>query len=363
VDAHWIQEVIMKRKRGISVLHSLLLGTLLLLGAIPAHATFPGKNGRIAFVLGADIYTMNPDGSDVRQLTNLGPDSSAFWESWSPDGKLIVFSKFSPPDIFLNGQLWLMNADGSNQHLLLAEPGFTEMRPSFSPDGKMIVFSRGYDISPDSGRPFIVQLYRINLDGTGLTQITSHTALGVHDYGPKYSPDGNTIVFQGDQRGGIIAAAWAIGADGGPVRQVTPSAISARRPDWSPDGKKIAFQTHCCNPQNETIAVINADGTGLRELTHNGNDYENGAHDFDPSWSPEGDAIVFERDTPDTGGIFVMKADGSGMRQALSLPASKFHLRRPNRTRNRTSQSPRNGNSLHEIEDGGTLARWGPAPN
>lgn len=336
-----------------------------LMMAAPAHATFPGKNGRIAFIFGPDIYTMNPDGSDVRQLTNLGPDGSAFWESWSHDGKLIVFCKFSPPDRFLNGQLWIMNADGSNQHLLLAESSFTEMRPSFSPDGKTVVFSRGYDINPDAGRPFIVQLYRINVDGTGLTQITSHTALGVHDYGPKYSPGGNTIVFQGDDRGGILGAAWLIGADGGRARQVTPSAISGRRPDWSPDGKKIAFQTHCCNPQNETIAVINVDGTGVRELTHNGSDYFAGPHDFDPSWSPQGDAIVFERDAPDFSitSIFVVPVDGSGPTQVMALPASKVHVDQSRGTKRDITRDRNSGNHLHDIEDGGALPRWGPAPN
>jgi Tol biopolymer transport system component len=57
---------------------------------VPAHATFPGKNGRIAFVQGPDIYTMNQDGSNVRQLTAL-TDGGAFWVNWSPDGKQIVF--------------------------------------------------------------------------------------------------------------------------------------------------------------------------------------------------------------------------------------------------------------------------------
>jgi TolB protein len=279
----------------------LILTLLVALAPLPAHATFPGKNGRIAFVQDGEIFTMNPDGTSVTQITHLGPDNSALWESWSPDGKLIVFSEFPPPDF--NGQLWIMNTDGSNQRLLLAESGITEVRASFSPDGKSIVFSRGRNFNPDNGNPFVVEMYRIGLDGTGLTSLTRHSALGVHDYGPKYSPDGSTIVFQGDDRGGIMGAAWLSNADGSNVRQLTPSAISARRPDWSPDGKKIAFQTHCCNPQNPTIAVINADGTGHREITHNGDDFGAAPHDFNPSWSPEGDAIVFERQTPDFAGF------------------------------------------------------------
>jgi hypothetical protein len=71
---------------------------LVVILATPAEATFPGKNGRIAFILGPDVYTMNPDGGDVKQLTNLGPDGGAFWESWSPDGKQIVFNEYRPPD-------------------------------------------------------------------------------------------------------------------------------------------------------------------------------------------------------------------------------------------------------------------------
>ena len=100
----------------------LVLSLLIALAALPASATFPGKNGRIAFIQGPDIYTMNPDGSDVRQLTSFTDDNPAFWENWSADGTQFVFSRFPPPDGF--GQLWLMNADGSNQHLLLNDPGF-----------------------------------------------------------------------------------------------------------------------------------------------------------------------------------------------------------------------------------------------
>jgi Tol biopolymer transport system component len=147
-------------------IHLVLTLTLGIAAFCPqAHATFPGKNGRIAFVVGPDIYTMNPDGSEVRQLTNLGPDSSAFWESWSPDGKLIVFNESRPPDFL--GQLWLMNADGSNQHLLLADIDLDDERPSFTPDGNSVVFSRCR--LPDLET---CALFQIEVNGSGLTQIT-----------------------------------------------------------------------------------------------------------------------------------------------------------------------------------------------
>jgi dipeptidyl aminopeptidase/acylaminoacyl peptidase len=109
---------------------------LLVVTAIPARASFPGKNGRIAFINGPDVYTMNTDGSDVGQLTNLGPDRSAFFESWSPDGKQIAFTIFSAN---APGQLWIMNADGNNKHLLLAESDFDNERPSFTPDGSSVL--------------------------------------------------------------------------------------------------------------------------------------------------------------------------------------------------------------------------------
>jgi Tol biopolymer transport system component len=350
--------------RALKLAAALSILAMLVAVTIPAHATFPGKNGRIAFVFGPDIYTMNPDGSDVRQLTNLGKDNSASWESWSADGKHIVFCEFPAPDF--NGQLWIMDADGKNQHLVLAEHGITEERPSFSPDGRTVVFSRGYDFLPDTGRPLIVQLYSISTDGTRLTQITKHTTLGVHDFGPKFSPDGRTLILQIDQAGGILDAIYSLEVDEHEIpEQITPAAISGRRPDISPDGKTIAFQTHCCNPQNETIAVISARGKGMRELTHNGDNYDAGPHDLNPSWSPEGDKIVFERSAPDfsSSAIFVLKVESGEAKPLITLPA----LRTPNlnstQTRPDAFHNHRKGGRPYQIEQGGSLPRWGPMPN
>jgi len=347
----------MNRLRTSSVLAlGLLIGLSVL--TLPASASFPGKNGRIAFVLGPDIYTMNPDGSDIRQLTNLGPDSSAFWESWSPDGKQLVFNENRPPDFL--GQLWLMNADGSNQHLLLADTDFDDERPTFTPDGDSVVFSRC--TLPDLET---CALFQIEIKGGGMTQITDFE-LGIRDVSPQYSLD-NRLAFTGGGRRGIICAIELVDGKQSAPRRLTPAPLSPRQPDWSPDGRRIAFSTHCRglegNPQNEEIWVVDAEGKALRQLTKNGNDYFSGPHDFHPSWSPQGDAIVFERDVFDysSSGIFIMKSDGSGFKKVFALGSPRRESI-SQRRRNGTLDS-RTARRLKQIEDGGALPQWGPEAN
>ena len=158
----------MTRNRMSSMRAVLAIAAMLVALAGPARATYPGKNGRIAFVGftdSGDIFTMNPDGSDVQQLTFLGPGDLAYWESWSADGKQIVFTEYLAPDF--HGQLWIMNADGSNQHLLLSEPDYSDDQPSFSPDGRQVVFTRNQLI--ENGESAI---YRVGVDRSNLAAIT-----------------------------------------------------------------------------------------------------------------------------------------------------------------------------------------------
>ena len=327
--------------------------TFLILVAGQANASFPGKNGRIAFVQFADIFTMNPDGSDVRQLTNLGPDRFAFWESWSPDGKQIVFNESS--SAHFQYELWLMNADGSNQHVLLAEPDFHNEGPSFTPDGSAVIFTRCRLDVPDT-----CALYQIDVTGGGLTAIKNFE-LGISEWRPKYSNNGS-LEFQGVGLDGIVCAIYLDGDSESAQRRITPAALWAHMPDWSPDGRKIAFSTHCGNPQNEEIWVVDAEKQLLHRLTRNGDDYFAGPHDFSPSWSPQGDALVFERDAPDfsSSSIVIMKADGSGRKNLLTLrPSARINRSLSNRIHvlGRESAKVR----LKEIEEGGVLPQWGMA--
>jgi Tol biopolymer transport system component len=331
----------------------LALVALLLATTIRASATYPGKNGRIAFIAGPDVYTMNPDGSDVKQLTNLGPHNSAFWESWSPDGKYIAFNEYRAPDYL--GQLWLMNGDGSNQHLLLADSDFTDERPSFTPDGSAVVFNRcRLDIEACA-------IYQIGLAG-GIPTAITNIDLGIQDLSPQYSSSGS-LIFTSVSRRGIICAIY-MQSGGGELRRLTPAPLSTRQPDWSPDGNRIAVSSHCQNPQNEEIWVVDIDRNEIHQLTDNGNDYLAGPHDYHPSWSPQGDAIVFERDAPDfsSSAIYIMKHDGTGCRKLFTLHNSPWNYSRANQIQSRLRGAVTHRNPT-QIETGGALPQWAVAPN
>ena len=234
------------------------LGRVLALGLIvgsvavatPASATFPGPNGRIAF--GSDryggthnIFTMNPDGTDVRQLTFLTFDEGAVLrESWSPDGSELVFEKRDEAITFR--QIYVMNADGSNLHQLFAESAsFFDFDPNFSPDGSRVIFSRCRSDFESCA------IYSVKSDGHGLTAITHFDVKhNVFDSRPEYSPDGTTIAFDSINRGGVVAAVYLMSAHGTDVRRITPTSLQALEPDWSPDGTEIAVSSNCCNPKH-----------------------------------------------------------------------------------------------------------------
>jgi Tol biopolymer transport system component len=109
--------------------------------------------------------------------------------------------------------------------------------------------------------------------------------------------------------------------------------------------------------------VVRAEQKGLRKLTKNGSEYFSGPHDFHPSWSPQGDAIVFERDAADfsSSGIFVMKSDGSGCAKVFALGSSA--RRNKMQLPGKGTIDSRTARRLKQIEDGGAMPQWGPAAN
>jgi len=316
---------------------------------VPANATFPGKNGRIVFNLPPDVYTMNPDGSDVRQLTTYSDGTFIDAPAYSPDGKQIVFVVL-PQGNSLEGQLWVMNADGSNPYQLFYDrPGFGDFQPDFSPDGKQVLLTRC--------GPVNCSIYRVQADGTGLTEIIPFDLNeDISNITPRYSPDGRNIAFGSYDRGGILGAIYLMSSDGSAIHKLTPDVTGAINSDWSPDGQKVAFDSHCCNPQPSSLFVIHKDGRGIAQVTSDSGMFA----DEGASWSPQGDAIVFQRRNAQTGanGIYVLSSASQQMRLILERPVSAFRPLRPKRLRTLREPAQR---QLEQIENGGFQPRWGVA--
>ena len=170
-----------------------------------AEATV-AKDGRVVFTSMRDgdmeIYSMNLDGSDVKRLTHApGPDGGAFF---SADGSQIVFRGNHMPkgeeldryNVLLKKGLWkpaaldvyVMNRDGSNMRQVTKDLGGSNWAPFFAPNGKQIIFASNMK-NPRGGN---FDLYLINVDGTGLEQLTfSETFDGF----PMFSSDGSKLIF------------------------------------------------------------------------------------------------------------------------------------------------------------------------
>lgn len=148
-----------------------------------------------------DIYTMDRNGKNVKRLTNeLGYDGGPFWsydgkqiayrayhpqsEKEKADYTSLLKQNLIRPTVL---DIWVMNSDGSNKRQV-TKLNKASFAPYFFPDGKRIIFSS--NVADPKGRDF--DLYKINTDGTGLERITYNDTF---DGFPMFSPDGKKLVF------------------------------------------------------------------------------------------------------------------------------------------------------------------------
>ena len=277
----------------------------------PAAATFPGRNGLIAFdTVGnfdigrarSDIFTVEPDGSHLRRLTDTPRGFESSSPDWSPDGRRILFIENSS----YNAEIWVMNADGSNKRQITFAPDFDDLDPTWAPDGSHLAFSR----CSFQGR---CKLMTMRLDGTG-----RHKVLGGNwqYFGAQYSPDGTQIVFD-STRGGLQSAVWIVGIDGTGLQRLTRPRLEAFYPDWSPDGQHILFTDFCCRAKSN-IWVMRTDGSRQRRITS----FAGGHQGAFATYSPSGRKIVLWSDLAHDDGccndVYVMRVDGSGLHRVTT---------------------------------------------
>ncbi len=282
-----------------------------------AASVAPGaQNGRIAFSTGfilvdpdlrahGQVYTVNPDGTRVRQLTHVPPRKDAGDPAWSPDGRRIAYVSNAPG----NFAVWSMTADGSGQHQIAGRPGFDYFTPQWSPNGTHLVAT---ECNARLGFPAWCHIVVMRPDGSG-----RRTVVGGHrlNQNPDYAPNGKWIAFESD-RAGFHSAIWLVHPDGSGLHRLTGPAPEAFWPRWSPGGGRLLFTSNCCRPRSD-VFVMRADGSHVRQLTHfRGTDQGGFA-----SYSPDGRRIVLissKLRRGDFNDLYTMRADGSHLRRIVS---------------------------------------------
>ena len=210
-----------------------------------------------------DIYKADMDGNIIAKLTDEpGYDAEP---TVSPKGDKIVFTSDRSGDL----ELYIMDTDGSNVIQITDELGY-DGGAFFSPDGSQLIFRASrpqteeevnkYRSLLEDGlvEPTNMELFIVNVDGTGLSQITD---LGNANWAPYFHPSGEKVVFSSNHQSqrGFPFNIFMINIDGTGLEQVTFDEQFDSFPMFSPDGKKIVFSSNRNNGGDRSTNVFVAD--------------------------------------------------------------------------------------------------------
>jgi TolB protein len=314
-----------------------VLWVLAMWTAIPAAATPPGDNGRIAYKVYLDverstsaIFTMRKDGTHPRQITSPDAGTQDDQPDWSPDGSLIAFQRCAPET---SCAIYTVRPDGTGLHRLSAPCDPAQSRPcddestvAFLADGHRVVFTRATGSVrefPDNAFIEHSDIVIRDLSGRHARVVLRGRPFAGDNEQMVVSPDGRHIAFVrlnsplADPAGGI--AVFVMRTDGTHLRQLTPWSLRAgASPDWSPDGRWILFRSNVDRGGLDSqLYLIHPDGRGLRAVT----DVSADTKLYSASFSPDGRQIVYGRSAPDDlPDLYTVRTDGSGTAPVAVTP-------------------------------------------
>lgn len=255
----------------------------------PSPTAVPALTGRIAYTVWDpasrqdNIYVINADGTGAALLVALGSAPA-----WSPDGRLVYHSTRSD-------QLGIVirYPDGTTKYPKSYEVHWEDDMPSWSPDTNRVAYAFGSNSDP--AKPW--RLLVMNADGTG-----RHELAGFSGKYPSWGPGGLIAFRRVYSQEGL----YVVSGDGG-----TPGLLANVGKDtaaaWSPDGTRVAFMADKNSTGDWEVYVINANGSGLKNLTNSPT-----TMDLIPTWLPDGKHLAFRSNRGGVWGLWVMNDDGTG---------------------------------------------------
>jgi len=244
-----------------------------------ADAAFPGANGPIAYSLTegstTDVFTIQPDGTGKAQVTNGPTGFNNHDAAFSNGSEKIVYARQNRDLGPGNGRIHVVNADGTGDVTLTPDNEWDD-QPSFSPDGSKIIFVKHGD--------GLAQIYSMNADGSNQTLLVDDCCTAY----PVYSPDGTKIAYYSlDQ----LVIADADGSD--PLSLAFFPAFESGRPSFSPDGLRIAYPNVETpddpeSPGTGILSVPAAGGTRVLEVSKTQTEGPTS-----PSYSPDGASLAY----------------------------------------------------------------------
>ena len=276
--------------------------------------------------------------SNLRQLTLEGQNAEAYF---SPDDEWLIFQSTS--GALGCDQIFTMRVDGSDRRMVSTGAGVTTCAYFTYPDARGIVYSSTHLADstcpprPDFSRGYVwpihpgYDVFRADPDGSNPARLTDTPG---YDAEATFSRDGSRIVFTSVRDGDLDL--YTMDADGENVQRLTDEVGYDGGAFFSYDGSKIVYRAHrptaadevadyrqlladdLVRPSHMEIWVMNADGSGKRQLT------ANGAANFAPYFAPDGERIVFASNMGDPRGrnfdLYMIDIDGTDLTQITFDP-------------------------------------------